>query len=279
LSYVSVSPDRVKAAAGNLDGIRSLLTEANAAAAPPTTGIAPPAMDQVSAAIAAALGTHALEYQTVSAQVADFHEQFVGALSGSAGQYLSAEVANAEQALLNAVNAPAQLLLGHSSPGTGAAAAPGGTGSPAVTAGAVPAAGTGEVGPASYPGQNSDILLNQVKVALTGAAGLATGVVSLTSGSLNVPAGLSLGVDAIGPYLSTASALQSGGTAISNALSSVRPVAAATALAHTPANAVKGFLQDATSESTASPADSESPSPGVGIPVAGLLDPAPEDHV
>ncbi len=112
MSFVNVAPEVVASSAGDLDGIRSALSAANAAAAPSTTGVAPPAMDQVSAAIAAVLGTHALEYQTVSAQVADFHAQFVGALNSSVSQYLSTEAANAEQSLLNAVNSPAQALLG-----------------------------------------------------------------------------------------------------------------------------------------------------------------------
>jgi hypothetical protein len=233
-------------------------------------------MDQVSAAIAAVLGTHALEYQTVSAEVADFHAQFVGALNSSASQYLSTEAANAEQSLLNAVNSPAQALLGHSLLGTATAGAVGGTGSPAVLAGGVPVAGTGESERFSYPVLNTENPLGPVKMAMTGTVGLATGAVSLTSGSLVVPSGLALGVDAISPYFATATALQSSGAAIGNALSSGRAVAPVSALAHTPGNAVKAFLdsQQTTSESLATPADS-----GVNVPVAGLLGPASEDQV
>ncbi|MCV7149307.1 PE family protein [Mycobacterium riyadhense] len=50
------------------------LSEAAAAAAP-TLGLAAPAADQVSAAIAAMFGTHAREFQSLSAQAAAFHEQ------------------------------------------------------------------------------------------------------------------------------------------------------------------------------------------------------------
>ncbi len=152
--------------------------------------------------------------------MADFHAQFVGALNSSASQYLSTEAANAEQSLLNAVNSPAQALLGHSlmGTGTGTAGAVGGTGSPAVVAGGVPAAGTGETEPVSFPVLNTDNPLGPVKLTLTGTAGLATGAVSLTSGSLVVPSEVSLGADAIGPYLTTATALQSSSAAISNAL-------------------------------------------------------------
>ena len=204
MSFVNVAPEMVASAAGDLDGIRSLLSAANAAAAPSTTGIAPPAMDQVSAAIAAVLGTHALEYQTVSAQVADLHAQFVGALNSGASQYLSTEAGNAEQSLLNAVNSPAQALLGHPLTGTGAetatgtAGALGGTGSPVLAVGGVPATGTGETESVGAPVLNTNTPFGSVKL-LTGTVGLATGAVSLTSGSLVVPLGGSLGVDAVSP--------------------------------------------------------------------------------
>jgi PE family len=279
VSFVNVAPETVASSAGDLDGIRSALSAANAAAAPQTTGIAPPAMDQVSAAITAALGTHALEYQTVSAEVADFHAQFVGALNSSATQYLSAEAANAEQSLLNAVNSPTQALLGHSLTGTGTAGAVGGTGSPAVVAGGIPVAGTGETEPVSFPVLNTANPLGPVKQTLTGTPGLATGAVSLTSGSLVAPSEVSLGANAVGPYLTTATALQSSSAAI-GALSGARPVAAVNALAHTPGNAVKAFLQgqETTSGSIAAPAATGQPSSGVNIPVAGLLGPASEDE-
>jgi PE family len=279
VSFVNVAPEMVASAAGDLDGIRSLLSAANAAAAPSTTGIAPPAMDQVSAAIAAVLGTHALEYQTVSAQVADLHAQFVGALNSGASQYLSTEAGNAEQSLLNAVNSPAQALLGHPLTGTGAetatgtAGALGGTGSPVLAVGGVPATGTGETESVGALVLNTNPPFGSVKL-LTGTVGLATGAVSLTSGSLVVPLGGSLGVDAVSPYLTTATALQNSSATFTNALSSGRPVAAVNALAHTPGNAVRSFLSDqgTTSDSTAAPS-------GVNIPVEGLLGPALHDDV
>jgi hypothetical protein len=267
VSFVNVTPESVEASAGDLDGIRSALSAANAAAGPPTTGIAPPAMDQVSAAIAAALGIHAQEYQAVSEQVADFHAQFVGALNSGAGQYLTTEAANAEQSLLNALNSPTQALLGHAAMGTGTAGAIGGTGSPGILGGGVPAAGTGETEPVGFPFLNTFSASGPVKQSLTGTAGLATGAASLTSGSLAVPSEVSLGVDAVGPYLSTATALQSSGAAIGSALSGVRPVAAVNALPHTPINAVKAFLQ---SDET----DSGQSSSRVNVPVAGLLGPS-----
>ncbi|WP_152406652.1 PE family protein, partial [Mycobacterium tuberculosis] len=95
--------------------------------------------DEVSAAIAALFGTHAQEYQALSARVATFHEQFVRSLTAAGSAYATAEAANAsplqalEQQVLGAINAPTQLWLGrpligdgvHGAPGTGQ---PGGAG-------------------------------------------------------------------------------------------------------------------------------------------------------
>jgi hypothetical protein len=54
MSYVLVAPEMVADAAGNLAGIGSAISEANAAAAGSTTGIVAAAQDEVSAAISAA---------------------------------------------------------------------------------------------------------------------------------------------------------------------------------------------------------------------------------
>jgi PE family protein len=47
----------------------------------------PQAADEVSAAIAAQFGAYGREYQSLAAQAAAFHEQFVQALSSGAGSY------------------------------------------------------------------------------------------------------------------------------------------------------------------------------------------------
>ncbi|WP_396820107.1 PE family protein, partial [Mycobacterium simulans] len=113
-----VAPEMVAAAAADLAGIRSAISAANAAAAGPTTQVLAAAGDEVSAAIAALFGTHAQEYRAVSAQAAAFHERFVQSLSAAGGAYASAEAANVsplqafEQAVMDAINAPTQLLLG-----------------------------------------------------------------------------------------------------------------------------------------------------------------------
>ncbi|QUR67426.1 PE family protein [Mycobacterium spongiae] len=123
MSFLSVVPDTVAAAAGELESLGSAILAANGAAATPTTGLAAMASDEVSTALTAAFATHAQQYQAFSAEAAAFHEQFVRMLNGGAAAYVGAEAANAQQAVLNAVNAPTQALLGHPLVGTGPAGA------------------------------------------------------------------------------------------------------------------------------------------------------------
>lgn len=115
MSFVIASPEALLAAATDLAAIRSTIRAANAAAAVPTTGALAPAADEVSAGIAALFGAQAQSYQAVSAQAAAFHDRFVQLLNAGGGSYASAEIANAQQNLLNAVNAPTQTLLGRGS--------------------------------------------------------------------------------------------------------------------------------------------------------------------
>jgi hypothetical protein len=119
MSFVTVAPEFVGQAAADLQTIGSALNSANAAAAAPTTGVIAPGADEVSQAITALFGTHARQYQALSAQAATFHSQFVSMLNAGAGSYAGTEVANAQQSLVNAVNAPSQALLGHPLIGTG----------------------------------------------------------------------------------------------------------------------------------------------------------------
>src|SRR6516164_10709742 len=92
---MSASLGAFSAAAQDLTGIGSTIREANAAAARATTQVAAPAQDGVSAAISALFGSYGQEYQALSARVAAFHARFVRALTGAAGTYATAEVANA----------------------------------------------------------------------------------------------------------------------------------------------------------------------------------------
>jgi hypothetical protein len=123
MSFVIAAPELVSAAATDLENLRSTISAANSAAAGSTTALLPAAEDEVSAAIAALFGAHGTAFQALSAQAAAFHEEFVRVLNAGAGAYLSTELANAQQNLLNAVNAPVQGLLGHSAAASSLAAA------------------------------------------------------------------------------------------------------------------------------------------------------------
>ena len=68
MSFVTTQPEALSAAAGCLAGIGSAVAAQNAAAAAPTTGVVPPAADEVSALTAAQFAAHAQMYQALSAQ-------------------------------------------------------------------------------------------------------------------------------------------------------------------------------------------------------------------
>ncbi len=119
MSYVIATPEGLTAAAGSLQNLGSTLRDASAAAAANTTAIAPLAADEVSAGITALFGASAKEFQAAGASAAAFHDEFVRLLGAGAAQYVAAEAANAGQALADAINGPAQTLLGHPLIGAG----------------------------------------------------------------------------------------------------------------------------------------------------------------
>ncbi|MCV7088706.1 PE family protein, partial [Mycobacterium interjectum] len=120
MSFVIASPDLVAAAATELAAIRSSITTASAAAAGPTAQIPVAAADEVSTAISTLFGEYGQAHQALSAQATAFHDQFVEALSNAGVSYAGTEAANAQQSLLDAINAPTQTLLGRPLIGNGA---------------------------------------------------------------------------------------------------------------------------------------------------------------
>lgn len=120
MSFVVAGTEAISAAAANLAGISSTISEANAAAAAQTTAVQAAAADQVSAAVAALFGSHGQGYQTISTQMSAFHGQIVQALSASGAAYASAEATNVQQTLLDLINGPTQTLLGRPLIGDGA---------------------------------------------------------------------------------------------------------------------------------------------------------------
>ena len=99
MSFVTTQPEDLSGAAGNLAGLGDAMAARNAAAATPTTGLAPAASDIVSAVTAAQFGKQGAAYQTIAAQAAMVHEQVVAALRSGAGAYELTEAANAAAAV------------------------------------------------------------------------------------------------------------------------------------------------------------------------------------
>jgi hypothetical protein len=94
-SFLIAVPEALASASADLSGIGEAIRQATAVAAPSTTGIVPPALDDVSQAIARCLGGHGREFQALSAQTAAFHAEIARLLSSGAGAYAAAEAANA----------------------------------------------------------------------------------------------------------------------------------------------------------------------------------------
>ncbi len=176
MSLLSIAPDIVSAASGNLQNLGSALRSANAAAASQTTAVAAPAADEVSAAITGLFGTHAQEFQALSAKAATFHDEITNLLNGGAAQYVSAELTNAQQTLANAVNGPAEALLGHPLIGTGGAAAA----NPAVTVTPTP----GSLGGINFALGPFGFSANFNQVSFTGGGFALTGNVAVNLNTL-----------------------------------------------------------------------------------------------
>ena len=253
MSFVTVASDAVANAAGTLEGIGSGLSSARTAAAAPTVGIAAAAQDEVSAAIAKLFSGFGQEFQAVSAQAQAFHDQFVNTLSGTMEQYAIAE-AYAAQGLLHTVNPPTEALLGLPLIGTG-------------VGGIIPAQAASF--PLSYPTALGPILLT-----LYGDQSI-LGTISVTAGSLQVPTPITLGLDAISPFVNVGLAFQTGNSAFMSAMQTGNTTAAVTALAQTPFNAVSSFFVGGHNieGSVAIPADTGYSGVDYKIPVGGLFSP------
>jgi hypothetical protein len=98
MSFVTTEPEALTAAAGELEVIGNALAAQNAAAAAPTTGVAPAAADEVSALQATQFSAYGNLYQQVSAQAKAVHEMFVHTLGTNADAYGTTEATNAAAA-------------------------------------------------------------------------------------------------------------------------------------------------------------------------------------
>lgn len=94
MSFVTTRPEALLAAASTLEGLGSAMAAQDAAAAAPTTSIAPAAADEVSALQAAQFSAYGAWYQQVSAQAKAIHQTLVNNLNSNAGSYGATEAAN-----------------------------------------------------------------------------------------------------------------------------------------------------------------------------------------
>src|SRR5215813_9983361 len=102
-SFLFAVPEVLANASADLSGIGEAIREATSLAGPSTTGIVPPALDEVSAAITRVFGSYGAQFQSLSAQGAQFHSRFTQLLASGGHQYSLAELANSN---------PLQSLLG-----------------------------------------------------------------------------------------------------------------------------------------------------------------------
>ncbi|OBI82095.1 PE family protein [Mycobacterium asiaticum] len=290
MSALIVQPDLVATAAGNLTSIRSTLNEAVAAAQRSTTALVPAAQDEVSNAVALLFGDFGRQYQLLSLQARQFHDQFVSSLSSGAQAYLSAEAA-AEQALSNAATPYEGLVantvtnlqtIGGTFVGETAPAFLQTINSqvfnPAIPS-AILQAATGDPLPLlALTGQFAQGYANQVQ-AIT----VQPSLVPLTTPGPNLPLALTLppqdilAFDAFGPPVNALSATAQSGTAFVSAIQAGNPVAAATALIDAPANVTNAFLNGsetlAIGPGTLTVVGGLTGSATLNIPFSGLLDP------
>lgn len=94
MSFVTTRPEALLATASMLEALGSSMDAQNAAAAAPTTSIAPAAADEVSALQAATFSAYGAWYQQVSAEAKAIHQTMVQNLDTSAGSYGETETAN-----------------------------------------------------------------------------------------------------------------------------------------------------------------------------------------
>ncbi|ORB83417.1 hypothetical protein B1987_24195 [Mycobacterium kansasii] len=83
MSFLIAAPTELALAAADLSHVASAIGAANAAAFAPTTTVVAVAADEVPVQIAALFADRGQSYQTLSAQTAAFHDQFVKALNAS----------------------------------------------------------------------------------------------------------------------------------------------------------------------------------------------------
>lgn len=121
MSFVTAQSPALMAAASRLQILGTAMAAQNAAAATPTTGVAPAAADEVSALQAMQFSAYGTWYQHVSAQASAIHQMLVNTLGSSAGSYGETESANEATTGSTSLSGLLSALSGGSSAATGPA--------------------------------------------------------------------------------------------------------------------------------------------------------------
>ncbi|ETW26606.1 PE family protein [Mycobacterium gastri] len=119
MTYVTVQPQMLAAAAADAAQIGSAITEANAAVAGRTTGVVAAAADEVSTVVAKLFSSYALEWHTVLEQASAFHDEFTRALAAAGSSYAQVEAANvaAVSGTLEALRSSVRAILADATSG------------------------------------------------------------------------------------------------------------------------------------------------------------------
>ncbi len=214
-------------------------------------------------------------------------------MNGGAAQYLNTEIANVQQTLLNAINAPAQTLLGHPMIGTaqGPAAAPAQAettittpfGPVTLSASDVSGPAPGDSGPVGLT-LNATTPLGSASLSLAGwqsfwGTGYSPTVSGYTfgTGTIHLPSEIPFLVGAAGPIVTGGTSLMNSASAYFTAVGNGNMTGAANALSTAPSNFVNAVLFGHT---TVEVPFGSIPSTGQditwGIPFSGLFaSPAP----
>ena len=126
MEYLVTAPEMLATTAANIGEIGSALSDANASAAGPTTGLVAAAEDEVSVAIAKLFGEYGQQYQAVLTQATAFHNEFTQTLAAAGNAYGQAEAANAATMsnALSTLRAPILAMFGRTPTGGRPVASP-----------------------------------------------------------------------------------------------------------------------------------------------------------
>ena len=135
MSFVTTQSPALMAAASKLQHLGTAMAAQNAAAAAPTSDVAPAAADGVSALQAMQFSAYGTWYQQVSQQAEAIHQMLVNTLGSNAGSYGETESTNQAAAGSTSLSGMLNALSGGSSAATGPAQSGGLSSSTGATVG------------------------------------------------------------------------------------------------------------------------------------------------